>query len=100
MAKGKGKGTTRPKRQGKRRYIPRRKVCSFCTQKGQIIDYKEPWKLSKYLSDRAKIVPRRKSGNCAKHQRTLATAIKRARFLALLPYTPEHAHKIRVGLRG
>ncbi|HEY8490511.1 MAG TPA: 30S ribosomal protein S18 [Dehalococcoidia bacterium] len=54
------------------------------------IDYKQPEKLRRYLSDRGKIEPRRKTGTCARHQRALTTALKRARHLALLPYTAEH----------
>jgi small subunit ribosomal protein S18 len=66
----------------------------------ETIDYKEPAKLRRYISDRGKIEPRRKTGTCAKHQRTLAEAIKRARYLALLPYVPEHIHKTGgVGVR-
>ena len=78
------------KRWGGVRYVPRRKVCSFCSEKVEVIDYKEPSKLSRYISDRGKIEPRRKTGTCAKHQRVLAMAIKRARHLALLPYVPSH----------
>ena len=64
----------------------RKKVCSFCTEKVDEIDYKNVEKLSKYVSESAKIVPRRVTGVCAKHQRHLTTAIKRARHLALMPY--------------
>ncbi len=64
----------------------RRKVCRFCVDKIQV-DYREAALLLPFLSDRAKIIPRRISGNCAKHQRQVTTAIKRARQLALLPYT-------------
>ena len=65
----------------------RRKVCSFCVDKVQQIDYKDTARLRKYVSERGKIMPRRMSGNCAKHQRQLSEAIKRARAIALLPYT-------------
>ena len=65
----------------------RKKVCTFCTDKNLAIDYKEPLKLRRYISERAKILPRRVTGTCARHQRALTTAIKRARYLALLPYT-------------
>lgn len=68
----------------------RRKVCGFCVDNVRRIDYKDPAKLRRYLSDRGRIEPRRKTGTCAKHQRWLTTALKRARHLALLPYTPEH----------
>ena len=72
------------------RYVPKRKFCSFCKDKITDIDYKDPAKLRHYISDRGKIVPRRKSGTCAKHQRLLAIAVKRARHLALLPHAPVH----------
>ena len=72
------------------RYIPKRKVCSFCRDKIVDISYKSPEQLRRYISDRGKIEPRRKTGTCARHQRLLAMAIKRARHLALLPYVPEH----------
>lgn len=74
----------------RRRHFGRRRVCAFCVDKANVIDYKDPVKLRRYLSDRARIEPRRKTGTCAKHQRWLAVALKRARHLALLPYTPEH----------
>ncbi|MBE6719493.1 MAG: 30S ribosomal protein S18 [Ruminococcaceae bacterium] len=64
----------------------RRKVCQFCAERVETIDYKDVAKLKKFTSERAKILPRRVTGTCAKHQRELTTAIKRARHLALLPY--------------
>ncbi len=64
-----------------------RRVCSFCTDKVSYIDYKEPEQINRFITDHGKILPRRKTGTCAKHQRRLSTAIKRARHLALLPYT-------------
>ncbi|GIW08405.1 MAG: hypothetical protein KatS3mg060_3210 [Dehalococcoidia bacterium] len=67
-----------------------RKVCAFCADKNLIIDYKDPAKLRRFLTDRAKIEPRRKTGTCARHQRKLTKAIKRARLLAMLPFTGEH----------
>jgi len=92
----------RGKREQRTRYIPKRKPCSFCRDKSEVIDYKDPSKLSRYISDRGKIEPRRRTGTCAKHQRTLAVAIKRARHLALLPYAPVHMHKTGGGgiIRG
>ena len=75
------------------RYVPRRKVCPFCTTK-TAIDYKDASLLRQYISNRGKIEPRRKTGACAKHQHALAMAIKRARFLALLPCVPEHIYKM------
>lgn len=67
----------------------RRKVCSFCVDKVEAIDYKDVPKLRRYMSERGKILPRRMTGTCAKHQRQLTEAIKRARHIALLPYTAE-----------
>ncbi|HAE62186.1 30S ribosomal protein S18 [Alkalibacter saccharofermentans] len=67
----------------------RKKVCNFCESKSGAIDYKDLKTLSKYVSERGKILPRRVTGNCAKHQRELTVAIKRARSIALLPYTAE-----------
>ena len=76
---------------GRRRYFPpRRRVCAFCVEKVKHIDYKDIPRLRRYISDRAKIDPRRRTGTCAKHQRILSTAIKRARHLALLPFTGRH----------
>lgn len=66
----------------------RRKVCSYCVDK-TVVDYKDAGRLRKFLSERGKILPRRVSGNCARHQRALTTAIKRARILALAPYTTD-----------
>jgi small subunit ribosomal protein S18 len=70
----------------RRRYTPRRKVCQFCADKVGMPDYKDIKRLQRYISDRGKILPRRRTGTCAKHQRGLATAIKRARHVALLPF--------------
>ena len=69
----------------------RRKVCQFCHDHVQEIDYKDAARFMKrYISDRGKIEPRRKTGTCAKHQRRLSVALKQARHMALLPYTAEH----------
>lgn len=65
---------------------PRKRVCSFCVDKVESIDYKDTHKVRKYITERGKILPRRISGNCAKHQRQVTVAIKRARSIALLPY--------------
>ncbi|MBX5475915.1 MAG: 30S ribosomal protein S18 [Clostridia bacterium] len=73
-------------RRDKRR---RRKVCSFCVDKIDVVDYKDTGRLRRYISERGKILPRRITGNCARHQRQLTTAIKRARYMALLPFTVE-----------
>lgn len=75
----------RPQRNRK----PRRKVCQFCIDKVEFIDYKDVAKLRRFVSERAKILPRRITGTCAKHQRELTVAIKRARHIALIPYTTE-----------
>ena len=83
------KNNGRPNRKG------RKKVCSFCVDKVESIDYKDVNKLNKYTSDRAKILPRRVTGTCAKHQRELTTAIKRARHVALMPYTSDRFNSYR-----
>ena len=67
----------------------RKKVCSFCVDKVEHIDFKDTAKLRRYLSERGKILPRRTTGTCAAHQRDLTTAIKRARQIALLPYVAD-----------
>ena len=67
----------------------RRKVCQFCADKCEQIDYKDAAKLHRYLSERSKILPRRTTGACAMHQRQLTTAVKRARQIALLPFVTE-----------
>ena len=85
------RGERKPRPRGGRR--PRRKVCSFCVDKIEYIDYKEfrdvNSRMRRNINERGKIMPRRMSGNCAKHQRQLSEAIKRARAIALLPYTAE-----------
>lgn len=73
---------------GKMRRV-RKKVCIFCVDKAESIDYKDVPKLKKYITERGKILPRRISGTCAKHQRQLTEAIKRSRNIALLPFTTE-----------
>jgi small subunit ribosomal protein S18 len=75
---------------GKGRYIPKRRVCPFCAGRVATINYKDVPSLRRYISDRGRIEPRRRTGVCAKHQRTLSVALKRARHIALLPYTSEH----------
>jgi len=66
-------------------------VCAFCVDKIDRVDYKDALKLRRYITERGKIEPRRKTGTCARHQRRLTIAIKRARHLALLPYTADHS---------
>ena len=67
----------------------KRKVCTFCVEKATSIDYKDVAKLRKFISERSKILPRRITGTCAKHQRQLTTAIKKARHIALVPFTTD-----------
>ena len=74
------------RRRGGRR---RKRVCVFCASENNVIDYKDTNKLKRYVSERGKILPRRITGNCAKHQRALTVAIKRARHIALMPYVQD-----------
>ena len=76
----------RVERTDRRNRKSRKKVCAFCMDKIEHIDYKDVPRLRRYLSDRAKIIPRRVTGTCARHQRQLTVAVKRARHLAFLPY--------------
>jgi len=71
---------------GGMRMRKKRKVCAFCAEKLDYIDYKDVARIKKFLSERSKILPRRITGNCAKHQRFLTTAVKRSRHIALIPY--------------
>jgi len=79
------------KRKRSRMRFVRTKVCRFCADTTLLLDYKEPKTLRIFLTERAKIIPRRISGNCAKHQRRLTGEIKRARHIALLPFTSAHS---------
>lgn len=83
MAFNKDRNDGSMRRRGGRR---RKKVCVYCADKNAVIDYKDVNKLKRYVSERGKILPRRITGNCAKHQRALTVAIKRARHIALMPY--------------
>ena len=74
------------------RFVRRRKVCAFCVEKVTHIDYKEIDKIRRFVSERDKIEPRRRTGVCAKHQRALRTAIQRARQIALVPFVAYHAY--------
>ena len=88
-AETEGKETREPREQRERapfRNKRRKKVCTFCADKIDYIDYKDTRRFSKNLSERAKILPRRVTGTCARHQRQLTIAVKRARHLALIPY--------------
>ena len=74
-------------------YHRKRRICAFCVEKVDNLDYKQYEVLERYLTEHGRIRPRRQTGTCAKHQRRLAIAIKRARHLALLPFTAEHIRK-------
>ena len=87
MGRNNDRDSSGGKERGMRR--PKKKICSFCVDKVQGIDYKETAKVRKFITERGKILPRRISGNCAVHQRQLTVAIKRARQIALLPFTSE-----------
>jgi len=76
-----------PRRRGRPRFYTKRRVCAFCVEHVSSIDYKDVSRLRRYISERSRMDPRRKTGTCAKHQRPLAQAIKRARHVALLPFT-------------
>ena len=83
MAYERGERGDRGPRKGKK------KVCAFCVDRAEFIDYKDVAKMRKFLSERAKILPRRVTGACAYHQRELTVSVKRARYMALLPYTSD-----------
>jgi small subunit ribosomal protein S18 len=98
---GAAPGAAAPRARRERPRYGRRRVCTFCAEHIKIIDYKDVERLRRFLSDRGKIEPRRKTGTCAKHQRRLALALKRARHLALLPYAVGHIRiSGGVGVRG
>jgi small subunit ribosomal protein S18 len=78
-----------PPRRGKRSFVRKRKVCRFCVDKSDFIDYKKAEILAPFLQERGKILPRRMTGTCARHQRWLSVAIKRAQNIALLPFSAE-----------
>ena len=83
--KGKGKGKTKAKAKG----LAKKKYCKLCLEKVGFVDYKDDKRLGRFVTDRGKIVPRRVSGTCARHQKQITTAVKRARVLALLPFTSD-----------
>lgn len=87
--RGGGQGSFQ-RRRGRPRYYARRKICTFCVDKVKYIDYKDVARLRRFISDRYKMEARRKTGVCSKHQRMLSRAIKRARILALIPFSPDH----------
>ena len=74
------------------KFAPKKKVCPFCASRARVIDYKDTGLLGRFISDRGKIEPRRRTGTCNRHQHVLALAIKQARHVALLPFVPEHIH--------
>jgi small subunit ribosomal protein S18 len=78
-----------PRRSGGMRWKVRRKVCAFCVDKVDFVDYKSANRMRKFVTERGKILPRRSTGTCASHQRTLAAAIKKAREIALLPFVAD-----------
>lgn len=84
-----GRGEVRTGGGGRGMRRAKRKICQFCVDKVEVIDYKDLMKIRKYLSEKGKILPRRISGTCAKHQRQLTISIKRARHIALLPFTTD-----------
>jgi small subunit ribosomal protein S18 len=86
---GPGGRPSGPHRRGKRNYVRKKKVCRFCVDKVDLIDYKKPEILQSFLQERGKILPRRITGTCARHQRWLTVAIKRAQNIALLPFATE-----------
>jgi small subunit ribosomal protein S18 len=88
---GAGPAGSRPPgpRRGKRNYVRKKKVCRFCVDKVDLIDYKKPEILQSFVQERGKILPRRMTGTCARHQRWLTIAIKRAQNIALLPFASE-----------
>jgi small subunit ribosomal protein S18 len=79
----------------KKRYTPRKKICRFCADKELVLDYKKPDVLRDFVTERGKIIARRITGTCAKHQRRLTTEIKRARQMALMYYTTVHATDVK-----
>lgn len=85
--KGKGRGRGKPGGRNRKSTFGRRKVCRFCADKKLVLDYKDGRALMAFTSERGKIIPRRISGACAYHQREITNAIKKARVLALIPYT-------------
>jgi small subunit ribosomal protein S18 len=89
-----GGGGRPPRGRGRGRYTPRRKVCQFCVDKVDNVDYKDIARLRRFITERGKIEPRRKTGTCAKHQRRVSRAIKQARQIALLPIAAKHIQEL------
>jgi small subunit ribosomal protein S18 len=84
-----GTSANKKRAAAKKERRPKRKICNFCAEKQTAVDYKDVSRLRKFVSERGKILPRRISGNCAKHQRLLTVAVKRARVIAFLPFVAE-----------
>ncbi|MFZ0583136.1 MAG: 30S ribosomal protein S18 [Candidatus Acidiferrales bacterium] len=84
-----GGGPGGPAKRGKRNFVRKKKVCRFCVDKADFIDYKKAEILAPFIQERGKILPRRMTGTCARHQRWLTVAIKRAQNIALLPFAAE-----------
>ncbi len=89
QGRSRGAGSGGGARRGKRQFFRKRKVCRFCVERVDFIDYKKVEMLQPYIQERGKILPRRMTGTCSRHQRWLKTAIKRARNIALLPFAAE-----------
>ena len=87
--RGPGDRPSGGRREGGRRFYPRRRVCIFCADKDAVMDYKQPETLRRFISERARIEPRRKTSTCSRHQRALAREIKRARQAGLIPFTTD-----------
>jgi len=83
------KPKTKMKKFDSREKFFRKKSCRFCLDKTEVIDYKDPMRLKRFITEKGKIMPSRLTGNCAKHQRKIAAAVKRARHVAILPYVGE-----------
>ncbi len=92
--RGPGDRPSGGRREGGRRFYPRRRVCVFCADKDAVMDYKQPETLRRYISERARIEPRRKTSTCSRHQRALAREIKRARQAGLIPFTTDTLHDL------
>lgn len=93
--RGPGDRPSGGRREGGRRFYPRRRVCLFCADKEAVMDYKQPETLRRFISERARIEPRRKTSTCSRHQRALAREIKRARQAGLIPFTTDTLHDLQ-----
>ncbi len=100
MPGGNGEPRDRGARDGERRGFFRRRGCEFCINKIEVLDYKDVDRLRRYVGEPGRMEARRKVGTCARHQRMVARAVKRARYIALLPYTAEHIRQTGVRAGG